>query len=377
MSNQMQQFLAANAQNRQLLLATSLKQRKRLTTIRTEAGQTTRTKLYNVGVLTSVLLNISAALTIGTAVATPSAKAPYNLIKRLRITDYNGTDRVNVSGFMLYVWNSVRARSLYGQNNSAAANDIASQPNVPTAVGNANLTFLMEVPIAYDIDNKIQQLQDTRGAMLMQTGVGEVYMHIDWVDNLITQDDDDALYKGGATSTVAGNGNDYITCAVYQNFLLPQAVQGTGRLPLPEMDLRTVYELAGNVISSDNISAGSEKLIPYPNVRAVLGAYFIYMDNDVLANTLSNFTLRVNGSTDLTEDDLATKLHEQRKCIGSDVQTGVFFNDHRMKPIETQIYGNVEMAIEPSAVTSNPNFEFGFETFYQYGAALPGFSQNQ
>lgn len=375
--NGMMQVLAANAQNRQMLLATSLKQRKNLTTIRTEAGQTTRTKLYNVGVLTSVLLSVSAALTIGTATATPSAKAPYNLIKRLRITDYNGTDRVNISGFMLYVWNTVRARSLYGKNNSAAAVNVASQPSVPTAVGNANMTFLIEVPIAYNTEHPIQQLQDTRGAMLMQTGVGEVYMHIDWIDSLITQDDDDALYKGAGTTTVVGNGSNYITCTVFQDFLLPQAVQGTGRLPLPEMDLRTVYEFAGNVISSDNIAVGSEKLLPYPNVRAVLGAYFLYMDDDLLANTLSSFTLRVNGSTDLVENNLATKLHEQRKSVGSDIQTGVFFNDHRMKPIETQIYGNVEMAITPASLAGAAQFEIGFETFYQYGAALPGFSQNQ
>lgn len=375
--NDMNAMFQQNMQARAMLLATSLKQRKLLTTISTVAGSTTRTKLYNVGVLTSILLSVSAALTIGTATATPSAKAPYNLIKRLKITDFNGTDRVNISGFMLYVWNTVRARSLYNQNNSAAAVNVANMPSVPTAVGNASMTFQIEVPIAYNTDHPIQQLQDTRGAMLMQTGVGEVYMHIDWVDSLITQDDDNALYKGGGTSTVVGNGANYITCNVFQDFLLPQAVQGTGAIPLPQIDLRTVYEFAGNIITGDNINVGSEKLLPYPNVRAVLGAYFLYMDDDLLANTLSDFTLRVNGSTDLVEDNLASKLHTQRKSVGSDIQTGVFFNDHRMKPIETQIYGNVEMAITPASLAGTANFEMGFESFYQYGAALPGFSQNQ
>lgn len=366
-----------NAAMRAQLLATSPRQRKKIATVGAEAGQTSRIKLFNVGVVTKLLISVTAALTIGVATATASPAAPYNMIKRIQVTDYNGTDRVNMSGFMLYIVNSLRSSRLWGQNNSAAAASVLAVPNVPTAVGNANLEFMLEIPFAYDVENHILQLQDLRGAMLMQTTVGEAYLNIDWTDNLITNGNDSAVYNGAGTTTVVGNGANYITCNVWQDFLLPQAVGPAGQVALPQMDLNTVYELNGNIVTSDNIVAGQEKLIQYPNVRAVMGAYFFYTDNSLYAQTIQDFTLRVNGSTDLEENNLKTKLLDQRLRLGSDTQAGVFFNDHRMKPIETQLYGNVEMAFEPSAVTAAPSFEVGFESFYLYGSTLPGMSQVQ
>jgi hypothetical protein len=61
---------------------------------------------------------------------------------------------------------------------------------------------------------------------------------------------------------------------------------------------------------------------------------------------------------------------------GSDTRPGSYFEAHRQKPIETALYGNIQLGITPSAVFGgNTAFEIGFESFYTKGSTLPGLSQ--
>src|ERR1700733_6506975 len=108
-----------NLAMRQLLLASSPRARKNVITSTAPLGGTLRLKLFNVGVITKLMLQVNAAVTIAVAIATVSSKAPYNIIQRARLTDYDGTDRINLSGFQLFILQCVRSRSLYGYQNSA------------------------------------------------------------------------------------------------------------------------------------------------------------------------------------------------------------------------------------------------------------------
>src|SRR4051812_42413271 len=169
-----------NLMLRTALLQTGIPQRKSLGTTVGVLGQTTRIKLFNVGVLTSLRLLISVPITIGTATASISPRGPWNLIQRLRLTDYDGTDRINISGYQLYQIDSVRRRQAYGYANQVAATaGIISNPNIPTAVASATLSFVLEVPVCVN-DNQVDGLnQDLTGAIYAQTGVGELYLNID------------------------------------------------------------------------------------------------------------------------------------------------------------------------------------------------------
>jgi hypothetical protein len=122
----------ANAAMRQALLSTAPRMRKNVVTVQGTNGQTSRIKLFNVGVLTKLQIFVAATLTIGTAVATPSPKAPYNLIDRVKLTDYDGTDRINMSGFQMYILNCVRNRTVWGVHNSAAVAAAQANPVVVT-----------------------------------------------------------------------------------------------------------------------------------------------------------------------------------------------------------------------------------------------------
>lgn len=373
-----QQAAQQNAQLRAALLQSAPRMQKNVLTVTSPVGGSSRLKLFNVGVLTKLLLRVTADLTIGVAIAVPSAKAPYNLIQRVRLTDYDGTDRCNLSGFQLWVLNCIRWQNFYGQNNSVAITAVLANPSVPTAIGAAQVAFFIEIPVCFDVDNPVVQLQDLRGAIMMQTAVGEMYLNIDWITSLISVAGDvDSLYSGAGTTTVVGQNAAPITCTMWQQYLLPQAIGGSGMVPLPGIDLMTVYELNGNVRSSDNLAVGTEKLINYPNVRSVIGIYLNYVSAGALSSQLTSLRMIANGNNILIDNSGLSQLFYQREILQTDLLPGVYWRLHRDHPIETALFGNVQLGFTPSVVGANAYVEQGYESFYTKGSALPGIGQAQ
>jgi hypothetical protein len=372
-ANAMQQNLAL----RQALLATAPRMRKNLGNFNNNGtpGGTTRVKLFNVGVTTRMLLDVNVSYTVGTAPATLSPKAPWNVIAKVKLTDYDGTDRINASGYQLWMLNSVRAGGQpYGYNNTSAAN-VLPAPNAPVAVGAQTANFQIEVPLAF------QPSSDLRGALLTQTAVGEAYLNIDWNSLFYANANADAVFNGAPTTVIS---NIAINVNVFQEYLLPQQIGN--QVPLPTLDLMTVYEFAGSLKSADNIASGQEKLFNYPNVRSVIGAYFNFVNNGIMnaaPTDISKFRLIANGNNVLREYNPNDKLFEQRITAAfggfapmSDLRAGSYFELHRDKPIETALFGNVQYGITPSAANGgNQYFEVGFESFYTKGSTLPGLSQ--
>lgn len=378
-SNNPAQMIAQNQALRAALLQSAPRMRKFLGAFGAGAagaglGATTRVKLFNVGVTTKLVLDVFVNIDIGTAIAVPSTKAPFNLINRVKLTDYDGTDRINCSGFQLWMLQCVRNQTPVGYNNESQT-AVLTSPLVPTAVGaNAPFRFQIEVPLAYNPAN------DLRGALLTQTAVGEAWLSIDWNTLLYTNGNADAVYSGAPTSTVIINAGNTITVNVYQEYLLPQAIGN--QVPLPALDLLTVYEVAGALRSADNIAVGAEKLFNYPNVRSVIGAYFNYINNGLFnpaTTDISKFRLIANGNNVLREYAAVDKLFDQRRWLiaDGDLRAGAYFECHRDKPIETALFGNVQYGITPLLVSgANTNFEVAFESFYTKGSMLPGLTQS-
>ncbi len=373
-----QQMLAQNQAMRSLLLQSAPRMRKDLGTTVGALGGTTRVQLFNAGLITSLQVAVTCPVTIGVATAVPSPRAPYNLISRVRLTDYDGTDRVTWSGFQLFVINCVRSRIPYGVNNegpivtvngSSVLGGIITNPSTPTAVGNGTIQFLLDIPVAYDPE------ADLRGMILAQTAVGVMYLTVDWNNSLVTNGNVDAVYSGAATTTVVLNGVAGPSIQVWQEYLMPQNV-GNG-MPLPAIDLQTVYELQGNIRDNSNLAVASEKLISYPNVRSVIGGYFTYINGaaNMLATDITKFRLIANGNNILREDTLYSQQVRQRNYLEGDIAYATYFYLHRSKPVETALFGNVQAGITPSVVNAGALIEFGWESFYVKGSALPGIQQ--
>ncbi len=365
-----------NFQQRMQFLRYGKRMQKNLITTTEAVGGTSRIQLFNVGVLTKLLLEVTCDITIGTAIAVPSSFAPYNLIRRLKVQDYDGTDRVNVSGFQLWTLNSVRGKRFYGGNNQSGT-AVFTNPVVPTAVGNGQIRFFIEVPIAFDVDNPDLKLQDTRGAIMSQTNVGQMFLNIDWNTSLYANGNIDSVYSGAATTTVVGQNASPITVTVWQQYIMPQPVPGSNQVVLPLADLQTVYELAGGVRSTDNLAVNSEKLLDWPNVREVIGAYYNYVTAGAVAQgNMSQFRMIVNGNTVITDDSELSMLFKMRQSLNTDLVAGAYFFDKRHEPVQTAIYGNVQSGLTPATVSGgNQYVELMYESFWPKGIALPGIAQ--
>lgn len=370
-----QQKQQQNAAARYALLSNSPRYVKDLGTFNSTPGGTTRIKLQNVGIITKLRLYVTANVTIGTANAVQSNKGPYNLIDRIRVADFANQDRVNCSGFQLWQANCVRNRRIWGANNGSATS-IITNPSYPIATGAKQVSFFIDVPIAYDVTNPIIGLQDMRGALLAQTGVGELYVSIDWLKTLVSQAGDiDALYSGAGTTTVVETvAGSSLSVRVLQEYIFPQAIPGTNNVPMPMQDLMTVYELNGYVKSSDNLAVNQEKLINVPNVRSVIGAYYNYVTAGAQAQgNVSKIRFVANGNNCITEEFEIAALFRQRDWLDSDMPAGAMFSTFRERPIETSLYGNVQIGFTPAVVSGgNQYVELMWEDFYVSGAALPG-----
>ena len=86
--------------------------------------------------------------------------------------------------------------------------------------------------------------------------------------------------------------------------------------------------------------------------------------------------LIANGSNILIERSEKAQLFQQRLDIGGDIRPSCIAMMHRQKPVETALFGNVQLGITPAvAITGNYYLETMFEGFYTKGAALPGIQQ--
>lgn len=333
-------------------------------------GTTSRFKILNTGLLTKLLLDVRATLTIGTADATVSPKGPYNLIQNLAFTDFANNKRYNISGHHLYALNSARMRTNYGRNNGAGA-DVLANPSQPVAVGAVTVSFLIEVPIAFDPDNPTPAFRDLRGAVWCQSNNGEAYLTIDWNPTLVSNGNANGLYNGAATTTVvvAGTG---ITCTLYQEYL---AVPNPNTLPM--LDITTSYEVNGNVISTDNIAVGQERFFPVPNFKRVLRMFFTYQQATAMtAGLMTRIRTQVNGNTDIYDATDRVHIFKQRELLGfNDLVPGLYILDFTQRPIETAILGNVQIGFTPGTVGATPNYESTTEAFVPLGSPAVGPSQ--
>ena len=371
-SDDAQKALQANIARRNALLGMSPRFTKDLGTQSASLGGNIRIKLYNVGLLTGVWLRFTMTYTIGTATASISSQGPFNLATRIRLTDYDGTDRVNVTGDELFVMNCIRSQEYWGYANGVNGSAGIAIPNVPTAVGAASLEFWLYVPVAFDPE------RDLRGAMVMQTSAGEVYLSIDLASLLYTNADARFVYNGGATTTVTGA--SAVTVQAWQDYLVPQTMAQGQPAILPELDVMTVYELAGTVLSSDNLAAGAEKLINFPNQRSVIGMYLRYLNGGVMNPGTDVTKLRIiaNGNNILRDVTPGCQLMTIRTwCNSMDIRAGYYPLLFRGKPVETALFGNVQVGFTPTTVGALASTWVGTatESFFGKGMTLPGFSQ--
>lgn len=362
---------AQNMANRANLVQTGLYMTKKLMPVTGQLGQAMQIPLERIGVSTGILLMITVPVNV-TVAATQSPFGPYNLVRNVSYTDYAGILRVNTSGYQLHVVNCMKMRRS-GDNSSKMAGYLSAAEtgidtdilSLPTAVANANITFSLYVPLAYDPSS------DLRGAVLSQTIYGDHYVTLNLQNALVNADALIAPYTAG---TVAMQAGAQVTVQAFQHYIMPQ--QGVQNLPA--IDLSTIYALEGGTTDNANIAAGTSKFINWPNNRAILSATHIF-DNGgsgVLNGAdLNQVVLLGNSNTNIREMSPQYIRRMQRQMLGYDLPSGVYYLSSRAQPITTQLYGNVQTRFDIANVNANPYFTSQFESTYLSGTPLPGVIQ--
>jgi len=204
--------------------------------------------------------------------------------------------------------------------------------------------MVYEVPVAYGDT-------DLRGAIY--ANVVNATMNLQCVINpnffqTSTGNPVQSVYQ--STSAQLGKINS-ITINVYQNYLdqLPMTQQG---VILPQLDLGTVYLLNNSNVQA--LGVGADNTIPYANFRNFLSTMVIYDNNGVLnAGSVINYVaLRSANYTNIVKYDPMRSALLTRTKINDDFPPGSYYFDHRAQPISTIQYGNMQLLMNPSSVSS-------------------------
>jgi hypothetical protein len=233
----------------------------------------------------------------------------------------------------------------YGANYTTTQNVPGILNATNTTVTNAWLMF--EVPFSYSD-------KDLRGAIFAQVTSGTYTLSMTVNPNLFVLSGGDAsfaMYQ--SNSNTAAHLGVLTSCkiTVNQNYL-DQIPIINGSPVLPPIDLSTMYimnqsQLGGLVVNTPNG-------IPYPNSRAILSTTFCYDDNLTLASgKISNIAIQTANTTNLISVDEPMVSLWNRNRMQADFPPGVYYLDHRKRPIQTIQFGNEQLNITPSTVTGS------------------------
>jgi hypothetical protein len=341
----------------------------------TALGQTLTWKIKNTGYITGFYLSVSLTTVIGTATATLGPRGLYAYITRIRFVDYSNLDRLNLSGYQLFIRNSVTSArdSLAGMSNIASASSLSIinagvtsgiiNPNTTLTVGTNTQKLIMYIPVAANIETG-----DLRGMLLAETTEGEARLIIETASSLYTNANDDFVFNGAGTTTVAFSA---ATFELWQVYYYPQMVNGV--LPKPMMDMRTIYELNGNTRSTDNFAAGTDKFISLMNNRVVKRLYLNYQNNGVLGgstgNELTTFKYLVGGGNYISVLPEQVKQFQQLARVGTPLPKGSYFFEWE-HGIKTDNFGATQVAITPGGTLVSPYVEYLSENLLMANSPL-------
>lgn len=359
-----------NMMARQMLLQTGISMVKRLQPVTGALGSQLKIPLLRMGIMTGVLLQFTVPVVVASAPAVPSPVAPWNVANVISYQDFAGVQRTRTHGFQLWAAGSMKngdAMSAipamnYAGGEGPTLNSATNVLNMPVAVGAANMTFSLYVPMAYNPDS------DLTGAVLTQTNVGEHFINIQLANALVNADPWIAPYISGA---VTSGGN--VTVETFQYYIQPQAMDAAN---LPIIDLSTVYGYEGAIQNTANIVTGQDVFVNYPNNRSVLSALFNYENGSAFTANgadVNGIVLLANSNTNFREMTARLVKETMRNMVNSDLPGGSYFLSSRRQPILTQLYANVQARFSLGTVNAGVSQIISqYEVQYASGAPLPG-----
>lgn len=363
--------IAVNQQQRSIVLGNAINRWQQIFsqtfTATNLAGTVVNVPVKNVGLIKRFIVQVQATVT--RAVAETQNRTPWgpaNFFSQIVLNDLDNYTRIQTTGWHLFAVQSARRMMAYGSaytNDSpvqiGAVNTVISAP-AAFGAGSQTINVFFEVPMAYgDFD--------LRGGMF--AGVLNATASLQFTINpsffVASTATSNALAGYQSTTTDLGLITS-ATITVWQNYLdqLPRYDAGPmkGQFVLPEMDMQTVYLLQNTALGGLTVNQANG--IPYANMRQFLSTFLMYDNQGLLAGTdISQLSLQSANFTNIWQVTPAFNFLLTRNMIADDFPRGVHYFDHRVKPISTDQYGNMQLLVTPSSVAGSASqFLVGFES---------------
>jgi hypothetical protein len=318
----------------------------------------------NVGLILGFIVKITGGVTNGAVdAAAITGLGSSNIVNNFTFTDLNNVQRINTSGSHIALLNSARQGFGFGG---------AYAPNLPMGYGNnwapfagsstlaanatGTLTHTYYVPLAYSAN-------DLRGAVYANVVNATQNLAITLAQSadLFVATGSDPL-QAAYTGNTNGAWTSTISYEVTQVYI-DQIPMINGVPVLPMLDINTIYDIKRTALTG--MSANQDFPVPYSNYRAFLSTFAIY-DNAGVYNVGSDvnyFNLKSANSTELFKYTPNVAALMARQTFMADPPPGVYYFDHRDKPLDTITYGNLELNLNASAVTAGASLVMLYESF--------------
>jgi P3 major capsid protein len=324
-------------------------------------GQVLNIPLNNVGLNTRITVEVT--FTISQAAAETLNRTGFglsNFFSNIQLTDLSNYQRINTSGWHLYMLANLRRQQIYaGAYATDTPTGIGSNwlvNNGPAAVTNAvKCRMFFELPLAY-------HEYDLRGAIYAQVTSATWRLQLTINQNLIlgsgAADNSLAMYQ----STTAGNLGvvSAVQIQVYQHYLDQLPMNGNSAV-VPLMSLAWNYLIQNTI--GPAIVQGQDVPISYSNYRTFLST-MAFFDNAGVFNTGSDVTywgIQAANLVFLEKYDPFFAAGRARMLFGDDPPPGLYVFDHRRKPIMTNQFGNTQLVLNASQVNNGASILLGYE----------------
>lgn len=317
-------------------------------------GQQINIPLRNVGLVKKFTVLVRAKVRgVGAEVHTLQPFGPANFFSNVTLTDLQNQTRINTTGWHLHYVASARDANVFG---AAYSNDsptsmgsnalVISAPPTMTGTTQRDLFMAYEVPVSYSD-------RDLRGAIYANVVNATWNLALTVNPQMFvpsTGNGVGAVYKSSSAVVAV---LDYWDIEVYQHFLEQLPVDQTnGQIILPMLDTSVMYRLENTVMTG--LVANQELAAPYANFRQFLSTFAVFDNNGVLnpGTDINYFSMQTANTTALFKRTPHMLALQHRKRLGDDFPPGVYYFDHRNRPVETSAYGNVQLTFNASAVAS-------------------------
>lgn len=314
----------------------------------------------NVGLIKGFVVRVEADFTNGASAVALTKLGPANIIKQFVFTDLQNNTRIQTAGWHVHAVNTARGSRPFGLADQLDGSpidygnnwNVISAPAAPAAAATGKIVMYYYVPLAYSDS-------DLRGAIYANVVNATMNLQLAINTNAFVASGDatEAVYVGGPGAL------NSVKVDVYQHYLDQLPMQQGGAPVLPVVDLSTIYELKNTTLTA--LTANQDFPIAYANFRSFLSTTVIY-DNGGTLNVGSDINYWALTSANYTnvfkvtpnEVALFTRMRN-----GVDYPAGLYYFDHRSRPINTIQYGNIELNINASSVAAGAKLLVGFEDF--------------